>query len=128
MIRDAARKTAEREMKVQRQEFEKFGIMADWSKESTYRTLGNGFLGPSSYRSLLNVFRSSVRDAATSYIPADGLQRYILLDHVFLLMNLALQVSFTGTIALFTSRPPRVLRWQKRNSYTRTIMFHTLYM
>jgi len=28
-------------MKIQREEFEKFGIMADWSKESTYRTLGN---------------------------------------------------------------------------------------
>lgn len=40
-IRSAARKTAEREMKIQREEFEQFGIMADWNKESTYRTLGN---------------------------------------------------------------------------------------
>lgn len=30
-------------MKIQREEFEKFGIMADWSKESTYRTLGNDY-------------------------------------------------------------------------------------
>ncbi|KAH0834854.1 isoleucyl-tRNA synthetase [Lanmaoa asiatica] len=34
VIRGAARRTAEREMKIQREEFEKFGIMADWSKES----------------------------------------------------------------------------------------------
>jgi isoleucyl-tRNA synthetase len=32
-------------MKIQREEFEKFGIMADWTKESTYRTLGNYFFG-----------------------------------------------------------------------------------
>ncbi|KAG8216484.1 tRNA synthetases class I-domain-containing protein [Butyriboletus roseoflavus] len=42
-IRGAARKTAEREMKIQREEFEKFGIMADWSKESTYRTLDHQY-------------------------------------------------------------------------------------
>ncbi|KAG9311700.1 hypothetical protein JVU11DRAFT_7938 [Chiua virens] len=42
-IRDAARMTAEREMKIQREEFEKFAIMADWSKESTYRTLDHQY-------------------------------------------------------------------------------------
>ncbi|KAI9460791.1 tRNA synthetases class I-domain-containing protein [Boletus coccyginus] len=42
-IRTAARKTAELEMKIQREEFEKFGIMADWSKESTYRTLDHQY-------------------------------------------------------------------------------------
>lgn len=55
-IRTAARKTAEREMKIQREEFEKFGIMADWSEASTYRTLGNGFFEGSSSHSSLNVF------------------------------------------------------------------------
>ncbi|KAF9226386.1 isoleucyl-tRNA synthetase [Gyrodon lividus] len=39
IIRDAAKETAEHEMKIQKEEFEQFGIMADWSKESTYRTL-----------------------------------------------------------------------------------------
>lgn len=43
-IRHAARKNAEREMNVQREEFQRFGIMADWNRESTYRTLGNPFL------------------------------------------------------------------------------------
>ncbi|KAF8553369.1 isoleucyl-tRNA synthetase [Imleria badia] len=42
-IRTAARKTAEREMKIQREEFEKFGIMADWSEVSTYRTLDHQY-------------------------------------------------------------------------------------
>ncbi|KAN0085929.1 tRNA synthetases class I (I, L, M and V) domain containing protein [Tylopilus felleus] len=42
-IRSAARKTAKQEMKIQREEFEKFGIMADWSKESTYRTLDHQY-------------------------------------------------------------------------------------
>ncbi|KAI6099470.1 tRNA synthetases class I-domain-containing protein [Pisolithus croceorrhizus] len=38
-IRSAARETAEREMSTQQEEFKQFGIMADWSPESTYRTL-----------------------------------------------------------------------------------------
>ncbi len=35
----AARKTALREIETQKEEFQQFGIMADWSKETTYRTL-----------------------------------------------------------------------------------------
>lgn len=58
-IRDAARETAEREMKIQRAEFEKFGIMADWSKESTYRTLGNDFFRRSSSHSSLILFQTT---------------------------------------------------------------------
>ena len=81
-IRDAARKTAEREMKVQMEEFEKFGIMADWSKESTYRTLGNGFLGRLSSRSHGMFSRSPVRNATTFCFPANGIQRFIPLCHV----------------------------------------------
>ncbi|KIJ14582.1 hypothetical protein PAXINDRAFT_100059, partial [Paxillus involutus ATCC 200175] len=42
-IRDAAKETAEREMKTQKEEFEQFGIMADWGKESTYRTLDHDY-------------------------------------------------------------------------------------
>lgn len=39
-IRDAAKATAIREIASQKAQFRKFGIMADWSPESTYRTLG----------------------------------------------------------------------------------------
>ncbi|KIJ61453.1 hypothetical protein HYDPIDRAFT_115926, partial [Hydnomerulius pinastri MD-312] len=42
-IRHAAKVTAEREMKTQKEEFEQFGIMADWSKVSTYRTLDHDY-------------------------------------------------------------------------------------
>ncbi|KAK0192240.1 hypothetical protein F5146DRAFT_1038989 [Armillaria mellea] len=40
-IRSAARKTALREIETQKEEFQQFGIMADWSKETMYRTLGS---------------------------------------------------------------------------------------
>ncbi len=39
-IRSAARQTALREIETQKKEFKQFGIMADWSKQTTYRTLG----------------------------------------------------------------------------------------
>ena len=39
-IRAAAKAVAERETMTQRAEFQQFGIMADWSEEGTYRTLG----------------------------------------------------------------------------------------
>ena len=39
-IRSAAEKVAEAALVVQREEFEMLGVMADWSKEGTYRTLG----------------------------------------------------------------------------------------
>ncbi|KIK95549.1 hypothetical protein PAXRUDRAFT_140435 [Paxillus rubicundulus Ve08.2h10] len=42
-IRGAAKETAEREMKTQKEEFEQFGIMADWGKRSTYRTLDHDY-------------------------------------------------------------------------------------
>ncbi|KAK0496309.1 tRNA synthetases class I-domain-containing protein [Armillaria luteobubalina] len=42
-IRSAARKTALREIEIQKEEFQQFGIMADWSKETTYRTLDHGY-------------------------------------------------------------------------------------
>ncbi|EGN92511.1 hypothetical protein SERLA73DRAFT_172840 [Serpula lacrymans var. lacrymans S7.3] len=42
-IRSVAKATAEREMKTQKDEFEHFGIMADWSTESTYRTLDHDY-------------------------------------------------------------------------------------
>ncbi|KAL4073583.1 tRNA synthetases class I-domain-containing protein [Scleroderma citrinum] len=40
-IRSAAEETAGREMEKQKEEFKQFGIMADWSIESTYRTLAD---------------------------------------------------------------------------------------
>jgi isoleucyl-tRNA synthetase len=39
-IRDAAKATAKREIESQKAQFRHFSIMADWSPESTYRTLG----------------------------------------------------------------------------------------
>ncbi|KAH7882347.1 tRNA synthetases class I-domain-containing protein [Phlebopus sp. FC_14] len=42
-IREAAKATAQREMKIQQEEFKQFGILADWSPESTYRTLDHSY-------------------------------------------------------------------------------------
>ncbi|KAF8646469.1 hypothetical protein AX16_007205 [Volvariella volvacea WC 439] len=42
-IREAAKVTAIREVASQKEQFKKFGIMADWSSESTYRTLDHGY-------------------------------------------------------------------------------------
>jgi isoleucyl-tRNA synthetase len=39
-IRAAARELAYREIQRQREEFQEFGIMADWSPDGCYRTLG----------------------------------------------------------------------------------------
>lgn len=39
-IREAAEATAKREIESQKAQFRHFGIMADWSPEFTYRTLG----------------------------------------------------------------------------------------
>lgn len=39
-IRNAAKAVANREIRTQREEFQELGIMADWSEEGTYRTLG----------------------------------------------------------------------------------------
>ena len=39
-IRTAADATAKREIESQKAQFHHFGIMADWSAEATYRTLG----------------------------------------------------------------------------------------
>lgn len=39
-IRSNARLVAEREISTQKQEFQQLGIMADWSTQGTYRTLG----------------------------------------------------------------------------------------
>jgi len=40
VIRAAAEATAKREIESQKGQFRHFGIMADWSTETTYRTLG----------------------------------------------------------------------------------------
>lgn len=40
VIRAAAEMTAKREIESQKAQFRHLGIMADWSAESTYRTLG----------------------------------------------------------------------------------------
>lgn len=39
-IRNSAKAVANREIRTQREEFQELGIMADWSEEGTYRTLG----------------------------------------------------------------------------------------
>ncbi|KAH7907567.1 tRNA synthetases class I-domain-containing protein [Hygrophoropsis aurantiaca] len=43
VIRSAAKSTAEREMQTQKEEFQQFGIMADWSPKTTYRTLDHQY-------------------------------------------------------------------------------------
>ncbi|KAG8732720.1 isoleucine-tRNA ligase [Ceratobasidium sp. 423] len=42
-IRSAAREVAYREMKRQREEFQEFGIMADWSSDGCYRTIDHEY-------------------------------------------------------------------------------------
>ena len=39
-VREEAEKLARKEVASQMAQFKEFGIMADWSPESTYRTLG----------------------------------------------------------------------------------------
>lgn len=54
-IREAAEATAKREIESQKTQFRHFGIMADWSPEFTYRTLGvwgKGSIGLGSHLSL----------------------------------------------------------------------------
>ena len=48
-IRAAAKKVANREIMVQREEFQELGIMADWSEAGTYRTLGKALFRCASY-------------------------------------------------------------------------------
>jgi isoleucyl-tRNA synthetase len=48
VIRAAAKATATREIESQKAQFRHFGIMADWSAESTYRTLGTRYLNDAS--------------------------------------------------------------------------------
>ncbi|KLO17641.1 isoleucyl-tRNA synthetase [Schizopora paradoxa] len=43
ITRRAARSVAEREMQRQSEEFQEFGIMADWSQKGTYRTLDKSY-------------------------------------------------------------------------------------
>ncbi|KAJ6486898.1 isoleucyl-tRNA synthetase [Mycena sanguinolenta] len=43
VIRRAAHKTALREINTQREQFKRLGIMADWSDESTYRTIDHSY-------------------------------------------------------------------------------------
>ncbi|EJD05388.1 isoleucyl-tRNA synthetase [Fomitiporia mediterranea MF3/22] len=43
IIRSAAKTVAEREIEVQKEEFQELGIMANWSKEGTYRTLDRSY-------------------------------------------------------------------------------------
>lgn len=40
ILRTSAKAVAEREINTQREEFRELGILADWSAEGTYRTLG----------------------------------------------------------------------------------------
>ncbi|KAJ7695476.1 tRNA synthetases class I-domain-containing protein [Mycena rosella] len=42
-IRHAAHKTALREIDTQREQFQRLGIMADWSNETTYRTIDHSY-------------------------------------------------------------------------------------
>ncbi|KAL5514197.1 hypothetical protein ACEPAG_2285 [Sanghuangporus baumii] len=60
VIRRAAKAVAEREIETQKSEFQELGIMADWSKEGTYRTLGM-------FKSNLDVLEADVRLSDRTY-------------------------------------------------------------
>ncbi|KAJ7512047.1 tRNA synthetases class I-domain-containing protein [Mycena galericulata] len=56
-IRRAAHKTALREINTQREQFQRLGLMADWSDESTYRTIDHSY-----QMRQLSVFREMVEN------------------------------------------------------------------
>ncbi|KAF8189885.1 isoleucyl-tRNA synthetase [Mycena galopus ATCC 62051] len=56
-IRRAAHKTALREIDTQREQFQRLGIMADWSNESTYRTIDHSY-----QMRQLRIFREAVEN------------------------------------------------------------------
>ncbi|KAJ7207110.1 tRNA synthetases class I-domain-containing protein [Mycena pura] len=56
-IRRAAHKTALREIDTQREQFKRLGIMADWSTESTYRTIDHSY-----QMRQLRIFRNMVEN------------------------------------------------------------------
>ncbi|KAJ7839606.1 tRNA synthetases class I-domain-containing protein [Mycena olivaceomarginata] len=56
-IRQAANKTALREIETQKEQFQRLGIMADWSTETTYRTIDHSY-----QMRQLRVFRDMVEN------------------------------------------------------------------
>jgi isoleucyl-tRNA synthetase len=76
-VREAARKTAEGAVVDQKDQFIKFGIMADWSEGSTYRTLGTSIISCDADMSLMTPCRPRIRDAPTCYLQDHGGERRV---------------------------------------------------
>jgi hypothetical protein len=74
-IRLAAHKTALREINAQREQFQRLGIMADWSNESTYRTIGT-FMAGSHLQIIQEQNRSFLPDETTENFSRHGRKRY----------------------------------------------------
>lgn len=79
VIRTIARRTALKQVDIQRAEFMQLGIMADWHGDrGTYRTLGSSARLLDRDRSRLAVYRSSVRNEPIARVSADGGERCVL--------------------------------------------------
>ncbi|KAJ7484743.1 hypothetical protein FB451DRAFT_1364151 [Mycena latifolia] len=64
-------KTALREVDSQKEQFQRLGIMADWSNEATYRTIGMFLVEPTIL--IIERFRSFLPDETTACLPKYGL-------------------------------------------------------
>lgn len=73
-IRQEAEKYAKDQVESQLEQFRHLGIMAGWTEDTTYRTLGTSWtvIGATSH---LQVRRSRLRDAPTSRLSEDGRKR-----------------------------------------------------
>lgn len=79
-IRKAAEATAKREIASQKEQYRHFGIMADWSPESTYRTLGKWIYAINNDM-LIAIQRPPVRIQATAHLSKNGGERYVVYLH-----------------------------------------------
>ena len=81
VIRTIARRTALKQVDIQRAEFMQLGIMADWHGDrGTYRTLGSSacLSNRVADRSQVTVYRSRVRNEPIARVSADGGERCVL--------------------------------------------------
>ncbi|KAJ7484740.1 hypothetical protein FB451DRAFT_1393262 [Mycena latifolia] len=105
-IRNAAHKTALREVDSQKEQFQRLGIMADWSNEATYRTIDH------SYQIVWTTTPWTLGDAASSmpkYIrpkPKAALVADDLTSNVWRTLYPDCGICFS---AIHPSRPPRML-------------------
>lgn len=73
VVRTAAKQTAEEAIEIQRKEMTQFGLVGDWSKDGTYRTMG--VCGSESRLRLIYIPRPDVRVQTAENISFNGSKR-----------------------------------------------------